>query len=49
MPFDFSSGVILLEANLGGSRPGKLVFDTGNNVSALDSAAAKELGLCSGT
>ena len=44
MPFDFSSGVILLDVNLGGGRSQKLVFDTGNNISALDSAAAKELG-----
>ena len=45
MPFDFSSGVILLDADLGGSHPQKLVFDTGNNVSALDPTAAKEIGL----
>ena len=45
MPFDFSSGVILLDADLGGSHPRKLIFDTGNNVSVLDSVTAKELGL----
>lgn len=45
VPFDFSSGVIVLDADLGGSRPCKLVFDTGNVASVLDADAAKELGL----
>ena len=45
MPFDFSQGVPLLEVDLGGSRPARLVLDTGNDLAALDVDAAKELGL----
>ncbi len=45
MPFDFSSGVILLEMDFGDAHPRKLIFDTGNDRSMLDSVVAKELGL----
>jgi predicted aspartyl protease len=45
MRFDFSQGVVLLEADLGGSRQARLVLDTGNPLTVLDLDAARELGL----
>lgn len=45
VPFDFTQGVVLLEIDLGGKRPARLVLDTGNNRSVLDTEAAAELGI----
>lgn len=45
MPFDFSQGVVMLQVDFGGSRPARLVLDTGNPTTALDTEAAQEIGL----
>ena len=44
-PFEFSHNLILLTVELGGARPARVVFDTGNSASVLDTAFAKDTGL----
>ena len=44
MPFDFSQGVVMLQVDLGGTRPARLVLDTGNPTTVLDTEAAQEIG-----
>ena len=43
--FDFSQGVILLDVDYGGTRPVKVVLDTGDADSLLDLDAARAIGL----
>ncbi len=45
LPFDFSQGVIILDIDYGGTRPAKVVLDTGDADSLLDLEAARAIGL----
>lgn len=45
LSFDFSQGVILLDVDYGGTRPAKVVLDTGDADSLLDLDAARAIGL----
>ncbi len=45
MPFDFAQGVIILDVDYGGTRPAKVVLDTGDADSLLDLEAARAIGL----
>ena len=42
---DLSAGVPIVEVDVGGSRPAKMVFDTGNTTIALDVERARALGI----
>ena len=45
VPFEFVANQIVVQAKIGGKGPFNMLLDTDTDPSAIDSAAAKELGL----